>query len=107
MADKGVLLRRRPRIVVINNLFESGQNRGNTMLRDPGCKVVEEWKWMGNDFVESLESLERSIRVKMIESWSEILKFLGKKFFGALDIGGRFVLLKKRKVIHFNNRRRD
>lgn len=30
MADKGVLLRRRPRIVVINNLFESGQNRGNT-----------------------------------------------------------------------------
>lgn len=30
MADKEVLLRRRPRIVVINNLFESGQNRGNT-----------------------------------------------------------------------------
>lgn len=104
MADKGVLLRRRPRIVVINNLFESGQNRGNTVLRDPGCKVVEEWKWMENDF---MESLERSTRVKVIESWSEILKFLGKKFFGALDIGGRFVLLKKRKVIHFNNRRRD
>lgn len=62
---------------------------------------------MENDFVESLE---RSTRVKVIESWSEILKFLGKKFFGgfdALDIGGRFVLLKKRKVIHFNNRRRD
>lgn len=59
---------------------------------------------MENDFVESLE---RSTRIKVIESWSEILKFLGKKFFGALDIGGRFVLLKKRKVIHFNNRRRD
>lgn len=59
---------------------------------------------MENDFVESLE---RSTRIKIIESWSEILKFLRKKFFGALDIGGRFVLLKKRKVIHFNNRRRD
>ena len=44
MADKGVLLRRRPRIVVINNLFESATNLDK--IAEIRCCAILSAKWL-------------------------------------------------------------
>lgn len=94
------------------------------MLRDPECKVVVAEEGRSGSGWETISGgkfgkFGTSTRFNVIESSSEILKFPGKKFFfggrlDALNIGGKWSicipreeslikLLKKKKVIHFNN----
>lgn len=90
MADKGVLLRRRPRIVVINNLFESATNLDK--IAEIRCCAILSAKWIVAEEGRSGSGWETisggkfgkfgtSTRFNVIESSSEILKFPGKKFF--------------------------